>query len=60
MKRTILFLAALATITCGWSQNLAKNEAKSLQAFMNQTAANGGTNGQVLGYSGNVASIPGH
>ena len=60
MKRTILFLAALATLSCGWSQNLSKNEAKSLQAFINQPAAKGGNNGQALGFSGgNVASIPG-
>lgn len=60
MKRTVLFLAALATLTCGWSQNLAKNEAKSLQAFMKQTSAKGVTNAQALGASSdNVASLPG-
>ena len=53
-------MAALATLTCGWSQNLSKNEAKSLQAFINQPAAKGGNNGQALGFAGgNVASLPG-
>lgn len=60
MKRTILFLAALATLSCGWSQNLSKNEAKSLQAFIEQPAAKGGNNGAALGFAGgNVAALPG-
>ena len=60
MKRTFLLLAALATMTCGWSQNLSKNEAKALQAFVSQPAAKGGDNAQALGFAGgNVASLPG-
>ena len=59
MKKTILFLAALATVSAGWAQNLSKNEAKSLQAFISQPAANGGTNAQALGFTGNnVADLP--
>lgn len=60
MKRTFLFLAALATMTCGWSQNLPKNEAKALQTFISQPSAKGGTNGEALGFAGgSVANLPG-
>ena len=45
MKRTVLFLAAVMSLSCAWSQNLSKNEAKSLQAFISQPSAKGGNNG---------------
>ena len=60
MKRTTLFLAALMAITCGWSQNLSKSEAKSLQAFATQASAKGGDNGSALGFTGgSFANFPG-
>ena len=60
MKRTVLLMASLAIIGCAWGQNLAKNEAKSLQAFAAQTAVDGTTNAQVLDFTpSNVANMPG-
>ena len=60
MKRTILFLASVMALSCAWGQNLSKNEAKSLEAFMNQPAAKGGNNGQALGYAGGgISNLPG-
>ena len=51
MKRTVLFLAGLFTISMGFGQNLAKSEAKSLAAFLSQTSAEGRTNASSLGLS---------
>ena len=54
-------MAAVLTLTAtSWSQNLSKNESKSIQTFLSQPALNGGTNAQALGFNGgNPGSCPG-
>ncbi len=60
MKRTVLFMAAIMTLSCAWAQKISKNEAKSLQTFLSQTAAKGGNNAEALRMVGNnVATCPG-
>ena len=59
MKRTVLFLAALMTVSLSWAQ-LNKSEVKNLTSFLSQTAANGETNAAALGIGvKNITAAPG-
>ena len=60
MKSTVLFLAAMMTISCGFAQSLNKKEAKALLSYLSQPSAKGGTNAQALGVNAtNLAVAPG-
>ncbi len=48
MKKVLLMIAIALGCTTAFAQNLDKNEAKQLKAFLTQTSEKGGTNAQEL------------